>query len=52
MSLRLATGTEIFNLLKQITRREGVGIVVATHDVVMAQIADATRELSDGVFVS
>ena len=50
--LDLATGTEIFNLLKQITRREGVGIVVATHDVVMAQIADATRELSDGVFVS
>ncbi|MBI2850864.1 MAG: ABC transporter ATP-binding protein [Chloroflexi bacterium] len=50
--LDLATGTEIFNLLKQITRKEGVGIIVATHDIAMAKIADETRQISDGTFVS
>lgn len=49
--LDLATGTEIFNLLKQITRKESVGIVVATHDIAMAKIADESRQLSDGTFV-
>ena len=50
--LDLATGQAIFNLLKQITTEEGVGIVVATHDIAMAEIADATRELSDGTFTN
>lgn len=50
--LDLTTGTEIFNLLKQITRKEGVGIVVATHDTAMAKITDESHELSDGTFVS
>ncbi|OGO23406.1 MAG: macrolide ABC transporter ATP-binding protein [Chloroflexi bacterium RBG_16_51_9] len=50
--LDLTTGTEIFNLLKQITRAENIGIVVATHDVAMTRIADETRQLSDGTFVS
>ncbi len=50
--LDLATGTAIFNLLKDITLKENVGIVVATHDVAMAKIADVTRELSDGTFIS
>jgi len=49
--LDLATGTEIFNLLKQITRKEGVGIVVATHDIAMSQIADEIRQISDGTFI-
>ncbi len=50
--LDLATGQAIFNLLKEIASRENVGIVVATHDVVMAEIADIIKELSDGTFVT
>ncbi len=50
--LDLARSTEIFNLLKQLTKSEGVAIVVATHDLAMAKIADATRELSDGAFTA
>jgi putative ABC transport system ATP-binding protein len=50
--LDLATGTAIFDLLKEITAKENVGIVVATHDVAMAKIADTTRELSDGTFTN
>jgi putative ABC transport system ATP-binding protein len=50
--LDLATGQAIFNLLKDISSNENVGIVVATHDVVMAQIADEIKEISDGTFIS
>jgi putative ABC transport system ATP-binding protein len=50
--LDLATGMSIFNLLKEITVKENVGIVVATHDIAMAKIADLTRELSDGTFIN
>jgi putative ABC transport system ATP-binding protein len=50
--LDLATGSAIFALLKEIATGENVGIVVATHDVAMAKIADETKELSDGTFVA
>lgn len=50
--LDLANSTEIFNLLKQIAQTENVGIIVATHDVAMARIADEIREISDGTFVT
>ncbi len=50
--LDLATGKAIFTLLKEIASRENVGVVVATHDVAMAEIADVTRQLSDGTFVT
>jgi putative ABC transport system ATP-binding protein len=50
--LDLATGKAIFNLLKEIAARENVGVVVATHDIAMAEIADVTRQLSDGTFVT
>ncbi|MFC1948761.1 ABC transporter ATP-binding protein [Chloroflexota bacterium] len=50
--LDLAKGAEIFALLKKITSEEGVGIVVATHDIAMTEIADVVRELSDGTFIS
>jgi len=49
--LDLATGKAIFTLLKEIATKENVGVVVATHDVAMAEIADVTRQLSDGTFV-
>jgi putative ABC transport system ATP-binding protein len=50
--LDLATGQAIYELLKDISTQENVGIVVATHDVVMAEIADEIKEISDGTFVS
>ena len=50
--LDLATGKAIFNLLKEISSQEDVGVVVATHDVVMAEIADIIMEISDGTFVA
>jgi putative ABC transport system ATP-binding protein len=50
--LDLATGGAIFTLLKQIAVGENVGVVVATHDVAMSKIADVTKQLSDGTFVT
>jgi putative ABC transport system ATP-binding protein len=50
--LDLATGAEILSLLKQIALTEGVGVVVATHDIAMAGIADEIREMSDGTFIA
>ncbi len=50
--LDLATGKAIFTLLKEIASGENVGVVVATHDVAMAEIADIARQLSDGTFVN
>ena len=47
-----ATGAAVFALLKDIAQKGKVAIIVATHDVTMARIATATRELSDGTFVA
>jgi putative ABC transport system ATP-binding protein len=49
--LDMANGTEIVNLLKEITSRDSVGVVVATHDLAITEVADITRELSDGTVV-
>jgi len=45
------TGAAIFALLKEIVEHENVAIIVATHDVTVAGIANMSRELSDGTFV-
>lgn len=50
--LDLATGQAIFNLLKDISSNENVAIVVATHDLAMAKIADEVKNISDGTFLS
>lgn len=50
--LDLATGQAIFNLLKEISTNDDVGIVVVTHDLVMSKIADEVREITDGTFLS
>jgi len=50
--LDMANGTEIIRLLKEIANEENVGIVVATHDMAVAGIADVKMEISDGVFVT
>lgn len=50
--LDTAKGAEIFALLKRIATDESVGIIVATHDISMAQAADRIREISDGTFIN
>ncbi len=47
------TGAAIFRLLKNIVERENVAVIVASHDVLVAnRFSTATRELSDGTFVT
>lgn len=50
--LDMANGAEIISLLKDIASRDGVGVVVATHDLAVTEVADVTRELSDGTFTN
>ena len=50
--LDLATGAAVFALLKDIVQKEKVAIIIATHDIALARIATATKELSDGTFVT
>ena len=49
--LDTTTGAAVFALLRQIVDKEGVAIVVATHDVTVTEIATITKQLSDGTFV-
>jgi putative ABC transport system ATP-binding protein len=46
------TGHVIMTLLRTIIRTEGITAVVATHDVMMLDVADRVVELSDGRFVA
>jgi putative ABC transport system ATP-binding protein len=46
------TGHVIMTLLRTIIRNEGITAVVATHDVMMLDVADRVVELSDGRFVA
>jgi len=47
-----ATGVAIFTLLKNITEQENVAIIVASHDVLVAnRFATTTLELRDGAIV-
>ncbi|MEE8418627.1 MAG: ABC transporter ATP-binding protein [Dehalococcoidales bacterium] len=50
--LDLANSQAIYSLLKEITTSENVGIVVATHDLAMSEIADTVMEISDGTLVA
>jgi putative ABC transport system ATP-binding protein len=45
------TSLAIFTLLKQIIAKEGVTVIVTTHDVSMTHFATVTWHMSDGVFV-
>ena len=44
------TGLSIASLLKEVTRVQRITVVVATHDKVIASMADDVKELVDGVF--
>ncbi len=46
------TGAAIFALLQKVVEKEGVAMIVVTHDVTLAKNATMTKELSDGTFVS
>ena len=48
--LDLATGMSIITLLKQVARDQGITVVVATHDLVLAGMADRVKNMVDGVF--
>ncbi len=43
------TGRQILRLLRTVVRSEGITALVATHDPVLIDIADATLALQDGV---
>ncbi|MBI4198146.1 MAG: ABC transporter ATP-binding protein [Chloroflexi bacterium] len=49
--LDTATGASIARLLRQIATEQGITIVVATHDLHLAGLADRVKELVDGAFV-
>jgi len=42
------TGDEIFQLLQQLCRNEGVTIILVTHDLALARQCDQTLRLKDG----
>jgi putative ABC transport system ATP-binding protein len=46
------TGHVIMTLLRTIVRTEGITAIVATHDVIMLDVADRVVELSDGKFIA
>ena len=46
------TGFEIMRLVRDLNEREGLTVVYVTHDPRMAEFADYTVHLLDGVIVS
>jgi putative ABC transport system ATP-binding protein len=43
------TGKQIMRLLREVVRSEAVTALVATHDPVLIEIADAVLNLEDGI---
>ena len=48
-ALDTATGIRIVTLFKNIIEKEGITIVMTTHDPGLMQMGDITYEMSDGV---
>ena len=48
-ALDTATGIKIVNLFKNLIEKEGITIVMTTHDPGLMQLGDVTFEMSDGV---
>ena len=46
-----ATGLSIATILKEVARDKGITVVVATHDLTLAAMADRATELVDGALV-
>ena len=47
-----ATGLAVATLMKDLGKRQGVTIIVATHDPTMARMGDRIMEMVDGTFIS
>ncbi len=47
-----ATGSAVARLLRQIAQENGITVIVATHDLHLAGMADRVKELVDGSFVT
>ena len=45
------TGLQVVKIFKELTQREGVTIVMTTHDTGLMEIGDAVYELEDGEIV-
>jgi len=50
--LDATTGLAIFSLLREIITKEGVTVIVTTHDVTMTRFANVNWHMSDGAFVN
>jgi len=50
-NLDRSTGRDIINLLLELNKKEGVAIVIATHDAEIASKMSRSFELKDGVLV-
>jgi putative ABC transport system ATP-binding protein len=50
--LDATTSLAIFALFQQIVTKEGVTVIVTTHDTNMTRFADVTWHMNDGIFVS
>lgn len=46
-----ATGAAIARLLRQVASERGVTVIIATHDLRLAGLADRVKEMVDGAFV-
>ena len=46
-----ATGMEIIKVLRDIAHSQGITVVVATHDLTLANMSDRIKEMADGAFV-
>ena len=46
------TGLQVVKIFKELTRNEGVTIVMTTHDTGLMEIGDAVFELEDGEEIS
>ena len=45
-----ATGMEVMNSLRKIAKRQGITLIVATHDLALIDLADRAKEMVDGAF--
>jgi lipoprotein-releasing system ATP-binding protein len=51
-NLDSATGTEVFNLLKNVNKQRGATLVLVTHNTELAAMAEETYDLRDGILYS
>jgi len=50
--LDTATGSEVMEVLREMSKREKVTVIVVTHDPAIAEMADRILEMRDGKILS